>query len=580
MAALSAVAALQGSPRAVWAQELFVTNFSNDSVTVHLRTASGNVAPLRTLQGAETKLLVPAGIAVDTVNNEIVVANLGDPPTQLASITVYSRTASGAAGPLRIISGGETLLNLPVGIAVDPRNNEVLVANTHSITVYGRLASGNVKPLRKIGGPVTRQFVGIAVDPEHNEVLVTSLGDNSRDGAVTVYRRTDSGEDVVPLRTLSGLATHLVNPLGIAVDPGNNEVLVTNLGDDANGPAVTVYSRTAEGNVGPLRTLSGGATGLVGPRGLAVDTVNNEVVVANLGDSAIDDAVTVYSRVANGNFGPVRPPLSGAATGLSGPAFVAVNPRVVCPTALDFGFFDIDFSGGEYVDCFRELLRGSEISDGPDVGDTGHVAVNFMGATGSAPAPWVTVLDATPLNPDRGPTFDAGTLCADVLVVPFNNTKGAGVVSLLNEGPGKKGLALILHEAGNTDTLLLATVDGDPAKKGRTTTLASKSLKGKISGNVWYRLIMKIDPPVGSAAKWTVTGKVCDAHGSRDPSSPLDTQVPSTVPITDRTLTFSPKDLPAGVTSPGQNGILGSAISGVLSGSVTNFSNDPARCNR
>ena len=98
-------------------------------------------------------------------------------------------------------------------------------------------------------------------------------------------------------------------------------------------------------------------------------------------------------------------------------------------------------------------------------------------------------------------------------MVPFNNTKGAGVVALLNEGVGKKGLALILHEAGNTDTLVLATVDGDPAKKGRLTTQASMSLKGQINGDVWYRLIMtlsKTDPPAGSTAapKWTVTGTV------------------------------------------------------------------------
>ena len=60
-------------------------------------------------------------------------------------------------------------------------------------------------------------------------------------------------------------------------------------------------------------------------------------------------------------------------------------------------------------------------------------------------------------------------------IVPFNNIKGAGVVALLNEGPGQKGLALVIYEAGNTDTLFLATVDGDPAKKGKLKTLASVS---------------------------------------------------------------------------------------------------------
>ena len=70
-----------------------------------------------------------------------------------------------------------------------------------------------------------------------------------------------------------------------------------------------------------------------------------------------------------------------------------------------------------------------------------------------------------------------------MLIVPFNNIKGAGVVALLNEGAGKKGLALVIHEAGNTDTLFLATVDGDPAKKGKLKTLVSvPALEDGING--------------------------------------------------------------------------------------------------
>ena len=107
------------------------------------------------------------------------------------------------------------------------------------------------------------------------------------------------------------------------------------------------------------------------------------------------------------------------------------------------------------------------------------------------------------------------------------------------------------------------------------------SLKGQINGDVWYRLIMtlsKTDPPAGSTAapKWTVTGTVFTHTDSRDPSSALHARVPGAGAM----LTYAPKVLPDGVTSPGQNGILGSSISGVLNGSVTNFSNDPARCSR
>jgi len=63
------------------------------------------------------------------------------------------------------------------------------------------------------------------------------------------------------------------------VDTANNELLVVNQVTNS----VTVYARTASGNVAPLRTLSGAATGLSNPIGLAVDTVNNELAVGNFG---------------------------------------------------------------------------------------------------------------------------------------------------------------------------------------------------------------------------------------------------------------------------------------------------------
>src|SRR3990172_1263225 len=71
------------------------------------------------------------------------------------------------------------------------------------------------------------------------------------------------------------------------------EIFVANR--DAN--SVTVYARTANGNVAPMRTLSGAATGLNQPLGLVVDTVNGELLVANFGGKSI----TVYTRGAGGN---------------------------------------------------------------------------------------------------------------------------------------------------------------------------------------------------------------------------------------------------------------------------------------
>ena len=45
-----------------------------------------------------------------------------------------------------------------------------------------------------------------------------------------------------------------------------------------------------------------------------------------------------------------------------------------CPSVFNF-----DFGGGQYTECFREVLRGSDILDGTDQGGTGHTAAQFHG---------------------------------------------------------------------------------------------------------------------------------------------------------------------------------------------------------
>jgi DNA-binding beta-propeller fold protein YncE len=120
-----------------------------------------------------------------------------------------------------------------------------------------------------------------------DELFVTNQDNNS----VTVYVRTADG-DISPLRTLSGADTGLSDPSGLFADPVGKELFVANAGNDT----VTVYPLiwpVLEPNIKPIRSLSGVVTGgLDTPTGLTVDTVNKELFVANLGN----DSVTVYPQ--------------------------------------------------------------------------------------------------------------------------------------------------------------------------------------------------------------------------------------------------------------------------------------------
>ena len=56
---------------------------------------------------------------------------------------------------------------------------------------------------------------------------------------------------------------------------------------------------------------------------------------------------------------------------------VSTDAFAACPSA-----FDVTFGGSQYTDCFRDLLRGSDINAGTDVGSTGNTALNFHGLDG------------------------------------------------------------------------------------------------------------------------------------------------------------------------------------------------------
>jgi len=305
-----------GSHAAVAQDELYVTNEAGDSVTVYTRTANGDVAPIRTIAGAATGLDHPAGVAVDTVNGELIVVN-----EEANSITVYRRQNNGDVAPLRTISGANTGLDVPEGVDLDLVNDEIVVANTDddgpnpSITVYRRTDNGNVAPQRTITGNLTGlvDSEGVRVDTVNDEIVVT----NPEDDSITVYRRTDNG-NVAPQRTIKGAQTELDDPTDLAVDTINNEIVVVNEDDNS----ITVYRRTDDGNVAPLRKISGAATGLATPEGVALDTVNNEIFATNgEGDT---DTITVYRRTANGDVPPLRT-LGGPLTGLDNPSAVAAT---------------------------------------------------------------------------------------------------------------------------------------------------------------------------------------------------------------------------------------------------------------
>ena len=227
------------------AQELYLTIQHDNAVVVYRKMAAGDEKPIRTLEGPQTQLEDPHGIAIDTRNNWMFVSNYGNAKTgpnhgsvlgtgkfHPPSITIYPLKSSGDAEPLRIIEGPRTQLNWPAHLYVDPEHGELFVANDaeDSILVFRAMDHGNVAPLRVIKGPKTgiKNPTGVFVDTKNQELWVSNMGNHS----ATVYSRTVNG-DVAPLRTIRSapankLALAIGNPGATGYDTKREEILVPN----------------------------------------------------------------------------------------------------------------------------------------------------------------------------------------------------------------------------------------------------------------------------------------------------------------------------------------------------------------
>ena len=221
------------------AQELYMTVEHPPKVVVYRKLASGDEEPIRVLEGDSTGLEDAHGIALDTEQGLMFVSNHGSaadssgagkfhPP----SITVYPLKAEGDTAPLRVIEGSETRLNWPAAMALDAERGDLYVANDadNSLLVFGVNDQGNVAPRRMIRGPRTglRHPTGIVLDKKNNEVWLSNMGNHS----ATVFS-IDADGDVPPLRTIrsapQGKRSQAIgNPGAVGYDSKREEVLVPN----------------------------------------------------------------------------------------------------------------------------------------------------------------------------------------------------------------------------------------------------------------------------------------------------------------------------------------------------------------
>ncbi|MBF6571080.1 MAG: hypothetical protein IVW54_19620 [Candidatus Binataceae bacterium] len=239
--------------------ELFATEPQTSAILVFKGGADGEAAPIRVIQGGKTQLHTPWQLALDLKHNEIFAVDFVTGGK--GGVLAFARDANGNVPPLRVISGPKTGLIRPAGVAVDSDRNLLVVTTMTRLSqrvrehgglfIFNRTDNGDVAPRGIIGGPRTgiysawqvATYKGLIFANISNVVWKPTydLGGYACEPGVTrpspwvwqhppgfvgVWRETDHG-DVPPEGIIGGGDSSLYGPVGLVIDPRDGEVIVT-----------------------------------------------------------------------------------------------------------------------------------------------------------------------------------------------------------------------------------------------------------------------------------------------------------------------------------------------------------------
>ncbi|HUO05185.1 MAG TPA: hypothetical protein VMU16_08310 [Candidatus Binataceae bacterium] len=323
------------------AAAIFVANTSANSINGYSAGSDGNAPPVVTISGSATSLSSLMGLALDAGKNLYVTGNT--PVSGKPSVTIFPAGSSGNVAPSAIIVGTATGLASPDGIVLDT-TGKIYVCNSTggksshgSVTIYPSGSSGNAAPTATITGTNTglKTPQGIALGATGNIFVANQVGGPSGAGSVTVYAPSSSG-NAAPIATIAGSNTGLNTPDGVGLDSAGNIYVANSEGGTPNNGSITIYAAGSNGNVAPMATIGGTHTQLNNPREIALDGVN--IYVANNashGGGAGEDSVTTYPIGSSGNVTPSAE-IVGGQTGLLGPEGIAVAPVHITPAQAIF----------------------------------------------------------------------------------------------------------------------------------------------------------------------------------------------------------------------------------------------------
>ena len=244
--------------------KLYVTNDTANSIVRFDKafTATGNLTPAANISGASTQLSNPQYIFLDASADRLYVANVGG-----SDILIFeaASTRTGNVPPTRVINS--TSLSQPVDLSLDKGRDLLYIADTNTILEFNPASTvtGTIVPVRILNPGFTPG--AILVDAANDRLFVANPSTNT----INIYDGASSlpSGGILPNRQLTGTNTGLAQPFGLQIDSAGR-LEVSNV---APTPSITIYSNAAgvSGNVGPVATIAGANTALVGPTQITIN---------------------------------------------------------------------------------------------------------------------------------------------------------------------------------------------------------------------------------------------------------------------------------------------------------------------
>jgi DNA-binding beta-propeller fold protein YncE len=314
-------------------QEMYLTLQHNAAIMVYKKSSGMKDTAVRLIQGDKTRMGDPHGIAFDPKNRLLYVANYG----------TGHQVKMGTTG-----SGGRPRIpNWPAG-----NYGQEIIKGTGrfdppSIVVLPADSNGDVAPLRVIQGPKTgfNWPTGVAFDSERQELYVA----NQAGGEILVFRADQQG-DVAPIRVLKGPKTLMKNPSDVFIDAANNEMWIASYGNHL----ALAYTLGASGDAAPVRVIRGAPMNTPGtlignPYTIAYDANREQILVPSC---VAHPRVAAFARDADKNAMPVRS-IEGSNTKLNRTVhslfYDEIHDEIVVPSDM-----------GQAVMTFRGAANGNE----------------------------------------------------------------------------------------------------------------------------------------------------------------------------------------------------------------------------